>query len=142
MLGKSSQVAGIAGRQWTRNPLAGRRILIVEDEYYLAEDLAQAVRAAGGAVVGPVGNIEEAQARVAEGGFDCAVLDMNLHGQFVFPVARQLQGAGVPFLVATGYNSAALPPDLGSERRIEKPLDERKVIEAIAGILGEAVPGR
>jgi DNA-binding NtrC family response regulator len=121
-----------------RNELAGRRILIVEDEYYLAEDLADAVRAAGGEVVGPVGNLPDAEARVAQGGFDCAVLDINLHGEFAFPIARRIEAAGVPFVIATGYNSGALPADLERHRRIEKPFDQEKVIEAIADVLAGA----
>ena len=121
-----------------KNALSGRRILIVEDEYYLAEDLAASVRAAGGEVVGPIGSLSDAEDRVAQGGFDCAVLDMNLHGDFIYPVARRLEEAGVPFIVATGYNSGALPVELELHRRIEKPFEQGKVIEALAGILGGA----
>jgi len=121
-----------------KNALSGRRILIVEDEYYLAEDLAAAVRAAGGEVVGPVGSLAEAEDRVAKGGFDCAVLDMNLRGELVFPIARRLEGEGVPFVVTTGYNSGALPIEIESHRRIEKPFEQEKVVEAVTRVLAEA----
>ena len=131
---------GNDARAMVKNPLEGRRILVVEDEYYLAEDLAEAIRAAGGEVVGPVGNLAEAEDRVAQGGFDCAVLDMNLRGEFVFPVARRLEGVGVPFVVTTGYSSGALPFELERHRRIDKPFDQQKVVEAVTRMLGEASP--
>ena len=60
--------------------LVGTRILVVEVEYYLAADLSRALEDAGADVVGPVGSLHEAEVTVAAGGFDCAVIDMNLRG--------------------------------------------------------------
>ena len=115
--------------------LRGARILIVEDEYYLADDLASALRSAGAEIVGPAGTLEEAQAFVEGDGFDCAVVDMNLRGDMAFPIADQLREAGIPFLIATGYNSASLPARFDDVPRVEKPSDTRKVIEAIPALL-------
>lgn len=97
------------------------RILIVEDEYYLAADLAEALRERGGEVVGPVGTFEEAMAVIAEGGIDSAVLDMNLRGEMSFAVAETLDAAGIPYVIATGYSGQSLPEALRDKPRIEKP---------------------
>lgn len=115
--------------------LIGRRILIVEDEYYLADDLAAALRRAGAQVLGPAGTVEEADEAVRRGGFDCAVLDMNLRGDMAFPIADRLREAGIPFLIATGYNSASLPERFAGVPRVEKPLDARRILEAIPDLL-------
>ena len=113
------------------NSLAGTRVLVVEDEYYLADDLSRALSRAGAEVVGPVGSIDEADCKVREGAFDCAVLDMNLRGDFAFAVAERLGGAGIPFVVATGYNQSSLPEALASAPREEKPFAPREVVDLL-----------
>ncbi len=115
--------------------LSGARILVVEDEYYIADDLCRALRTEGAEVLGPVATLEEAEQAVREGEFDCAVLDMNLRGDAAFPLADRLEEAGVPFLIATGYNSAALPDRLQKKPRVEKPFDVAQVIAAIPGLM-------
>jgi DNA-binding response OmpR family regulator len=117
------------------NSLAGTRILIVEDEYYLADDLARALRGEGAQVIGPVGTLGEAEEAVGSRGFDCAILDMNLHGDMAFPIADRLEAARIPFLIATGYNSASLPERFASAARVEKPFDPAKVIEVLPKLL-------
>jgi CheY-like chemotaxis protein len=111
------------------------RILIVEDEYYLAADLAEALRREGADVVGPVGTLAEAADMVERERIDCAILDMNLRGDMAYPVADRLEQAQIPFLIATGYNSASLPERFGRVPRIEKPFDPRDVIAAIPDLL-------
>jgi CheY-like chemotaxis protein len=94
------------------NDLGALRILIVEDEYYVADDLARALEGLGATVLGPVATLVEAERLVEEGCFDCAVLDMNLRGEMAFPIADRLEAKGIPFVVASGYNSASLPRPL------------------------------
>ena len=118
--------------------LEGARILIVEDEYYLAEDLAAALKQRGAEVLGPVGTVDEASDMVAAGAFDCAILDMNLRGDMAFPVADRLEEAGIPFVIATGYNSASLPARFGAIPRVEKPFDPEQVISAIGPLAARA----
>jgi DNA-binding response OmpR family regulator len=115
--------------------LTGTRILIVEDEYYLAEDLAAALRGSGAEVIGPVGTLEEASREVALAAFDCAVVDMNLRGDMAFPIADQLGKAGIPFVIATGYNSASLPARFRDIPRVEKPFDAAALVAAIPALL-------
>ena len=111
--------------------LAGTRVLIVEDEYYLADDLSRALSGAGAEIVGPVGTLDEAELKVGEGGFDCAVVDMNLRGDLAYDVARKLSDAGVPFVVATGYNQSSLPDELADVPRVEKPFAPREVVDLL-----------
>lgn len=112
------------------------RILIVEDEYYLAEDLAEALRGEGADVVGPVGTLAEAETVVGSERIDCAILDMNLRGDMAFPVADRLREAGVPFVIATGYNSASLPERFSGIPRVEKPFDPAEVTAVLPSVLG------
>ena len=117
-----------------KHPLSGTRVLLVEDEYYLADDLSRALSQAGAEVVGPVGTLNEAVQRIGEGAFDCAVVDMNLRGQPAYSLAEQLKSAKVPFIVATGYNQASLPEWLRSVPRIEKPFSPNDVTRMLAEI--------
>ncbi|HLL59255.1 MAG TPA: response regulator [Allosphingosinicella sp.] len=110
------------------NDLSALRILIVEDEYYVADDLARALEGLGATVLGPVATLEEAERLVAEGRFDCAVLDMNLRGEMAFPIADRLEAQGIPFVVASGYNSASLPDRFSAVPRVEKPYDPAQVV--------------
>ncbi len=118
-----------------RKPLSGRRILIVEDEFYLADDLAGALRRDGAEVIGPVATVADAERIVSEGALDCAILDINLRGEMSFPVADCLEGAGIPYLIATGYNSASLPERFQTVSRVEKPFDLKQVTTAIPPLL-------
>ena len=115
--------------------LSNARILIVEDEYYLADDLARALTRQGAEVVGPVGALDEAEILVGQGNFDCAILDINLRGEMAFPLADRLEAKGIPFIVASGYNSAAIPERFLAFPRIEKPFNPTEVIAAIPHLL-------
>jgi len=107
------------------------RVLIVEDEYYLADDLAQELRGEGADVVGPVGTLEDADAALAGPRPDFAIVDINLHGEMAFPIADRLAREGIPFLIATGYSSASLPPRFSDLPRVEKPFVPGEVLPHI-----------
>lgn len=107
------------------------RVLIVEDEYYLADDLARALADGGHDVLGPVGTVEEAEQAVAEDRFDAAIIDMNLHGENAFTIADGLKAKGIPFVIATGYGNASLPDRFADAPRVEKPFDPDAVIAAL-----------
>lgn len=110
------------------------RILIVEDEYYLAADLAAAVAATGAEVVGPVGTLADAEAALAGGAIDRAVIDVNLHGAMSFPLAEKLEAAHIPYLIATGYSAESLPEKFRGKPRLEKPFRPERVAAAIRGM--------
>lgn len=116
----------------------GRNILVVEDEYFLASDLARLLGERGIHVVGPVASLTEA-ARIAEsGGIDCAILDINLRGQTVFPVADRLRAADIPFLFATGYGRAAIPDRFADIPHLEKPYGAERVLPLVAAAMQSA----
>ena len=111
--------------------LAHRRVLVVEDEYYLADDLTQALRKLGAEVVGPVPTVEQAAALLAHERVDAAVLDINLRGQMVFPIAAALRGKGVPFVFATGYDNTSVPEVYQDVPRWEKPFDPHELAKML-----------
>lgn len=102
--------------------LAGLRLLVVEDDYMIAEDISMQLEDFGCDVAGPVGTIEEALAMVKKGGLDGALLDANLNGESSAPIAAALNEASIPFVVATGYGSRELSDAaLNAAPRIIKP---------------------
>lgn len=119
--------------------LRGRRLLVVEDEYVIAMDLAGALAEAGVEVCGPVGSVDDALRLVEHEGsrLDAAVLDINLRGELIYPVAQALRDAGVPFVFASGYDGSAIDPDYADAPRCEKPLDPGMLWRALAGAIGE-----
>ena len=117
--------------------LSGRRILVVEDDYFLAEDLAEELRSLGAEVRGPAPSVAAALGLLADGPEpDMAVLDVNLGGETVVPVAEELLLRGVPFAFVTGYDRSALPDRFADAPRFEKPLDTRRLMAAIRAALG------
>ena len=115
------------------NPLHGRRILIVEDEYAVAADLAQSLEDRGVVVAGPVGSVSEALALIArEPVLDFAVLDINLGREKAYPIAKVLRSQGVPLVFATGYDPWIIPPEHADVPRLEKPVDMAALARAIS----------
>lgn len=115
--------------------LSGRRILIVEDDFFIAMDMADLLRSHGADVLGPVGRVNQAVAFVAAnaGGLDAVVLDMNLHGLKSYPVADALIEQGVRFVFTTGYSADAVEAAYRGHPRCEKPVNTKALLEALAG---------
>lgn len=109
--------------------LKGAAVLIVEDEFYLADDLALALSSAGAAVLGPYGRVEDALRRLEDGTVvDLAILDIDLFGDRVFPVADLLRARKTPFVFATGYDPEIIPDRFLDAPRAEKPMTGAAVI--------------
>ena len=107
-----------------QKPLSGRRVLVVEDEYFLAEDIVQILKEMGARIIGPVGELEEATNLVnADAAIDAAVVDVNLRNELAFPLARILRARKVPFLFTTGYDGSSIEREFQDVQLWEKPLD-------------------
>jgi len=118
--------------------LRGYRLLVVEDDYMIAADVAQRLEEIGAEVVGPAGSIEAALALIeADGTIDAAVLDVNLGTTRSDPVADALRAHNVPFVFVTGYDDVMLPPLYAEVPRCEKPVH----IGALTRLLAERIPG-
>jgi CheY-like chemotaxis protein len=108
------------------------RILVVEDEYLLADDLADALTALGAQVIGPVGVLAEAMALAQAVPIDGAILDINLRGEMVFPLADMLAAKGVPHVFATGYGQESLPEGYQGVPTISKPVNAQALQPLLA----------
>lgn len=101
---------------------ANARILIVEDDYFIAMDLAEDLANHGATVIGPVRTVEEALAAIRqEPSPHWVVLDINLGGRLSFPVADALCERKIPFVFTTGYDERVIPPRFSDIPRHQKP---------------------
>ena len=107
------------------------RVLLVEDDYFLASDLAARLSSKGIQVIGPVPDVDEALSRSLDDTLSGAILDIKLNGQMVFPVADELERRGVPFIFATGYDPDVIPARHADKILLRKPLDEDAVASAL-----------
>ncbi len=101
--------------------LAGKRVLVVEDELLVAMLVEDMLLDAGCVIVGPFARVAEAMAAARTMPVDVALLDVNVAGEMVFPVAYILEERGIPFLFVTGYGQAALPRDRPDWAACTKP---------------------
>ena len=118
-------------------PLSGRRVLLVEDEALVAMLLETILEDMGCIPVGPAGTVEDGLAMVADPApLDAALLDVNVVGHQVFPVAEALKARGVPFVFSTGYGEGGLPEAWRGQATIQKPFTEAAVREALMKAMG------
>ena len=117
--------------------LEGKCILIVEDEALLALTLSDELNELGCATVGPFTTLGQALQAVRDLEFDAAIVDVNLGGQFVYPVADELLARGVPFVFLTGYARTTLPDRLQACPHLLKPYNpailERELVRLMKG---------
>jgi CheY-like chemotaxis protein len=112
----------------SKNPLVGLRILVAEDEGLIALELERILQDFGCTVIGPLSSVEDVLQRAAGGGFDGALLDVNLRGRQIFEVLPMLKNLGVKLIITSGYNDDTLFPTAFREMpRIAKPFDEREL---------------
>ena len=115
--------------------LAGRRILVVEDEPLIAMMAAAALEEAGCTVVGPAPTLAEALRLAEQERLDAAVLDRNLGGQYSDSVAERLRERGIRFAVVTGYADSGLPPEFADVPSLEKPFEPDKLVALVARLV-------
>lgn len=118
-----------------RDDITGVRVLIVEDSVLLALELEAGLTEAGAKVVGVAADLEEAHGMLGLD-FDVAVLDANLNGRSVIPVALALSEAHRPFIFATGYDEAGVSPEGFTAPVVRKPYNVRQIATALVRALG------
>jgi CheY-like chemotaxis protein len=129
---------GTDGSCLHRARLLDKRILVVEDEPIVAMAIECGLLDEGARIVGPVGSVDEAlrlvEAAMADGGLSAAVLDLNLNGASVSPVADRLARLGVPFLFATGYGAGCDTGGHTTAPLLCKPFGPHALIVAVEAL--------
>jgi CheY-like chemotaxis protein len=116
--------------------MSGRSILIVEDEPLIAMMLEDFLETLGHTVHASCESVEDAVAQAEKGGFDLAIVDVNLGGETAWPVARTLRAKNIPFVIATGGHVEPPPPEFANVPMIEKPYTVDRVTPALEQALG------
>jgi CheY-like chemotaxis protein len=111
--------------------VAGKRVLVVEDEMMIRMLLEGMLTDLGHTVAAEAGGIDEAVALAKKGAFDVAVLDVNLNGHPVTPVAEILLERGVPFIFASGYGQRGVPEAYRAIPTLQKPFQTDALAQAI-----------
>ena len=111
--------------------LNGKTILLVEDEFLLALQLEELLHSRGAIVRGPYRKLDEAMKAALHEEFDFAILDINLNGTMVYPLADHLLARGNPFLFLSGYSLSNLPDRFRAVTRLNKPCDPDLLIATL-----------
>ncbi|MGD8216678.1 response regulator [Pseudomonas thivervalensis] len=119
-------------------PLAGIRVLVVEDEGAIALLIEEMLEEFGCEVVASVARLATACEVAGSVQVDLAILDVNLAGERVFPVADILRNRQIPFLFSTGYGASGLPVEYAGRPVLHKPFSESELQQKIAVTLKEA----
>lgn len=135
-------VAGGPEQNRSTKSLSGKRILIVEDEFFLALELEDYLRAAGADTVGPCSDLASAVAASRREPVDLAVLDVNLNGTMVYPLADELLARGLPFVFVTGYSAANLPERFRESPLVTKPYDPAALVRIVTAVAAAAMTRR
>jgi DNA-binding NtrC family response regulator len=123
----------------SKKPLAGHRILVAEDEALIALELEQILENLGYEVVGPLSRVDEVLQQAERGGFDGALLDINLRGRQIFEILPKLMGLGLKLIITSGYDDLTLfPPAFRAVPRIAKPFHEKELRRICETVFGKA----
>jgi CheY-like chemotaxis protein len=110
-------------------------MLVVEDDYLIASDLASWLESKGAHVLGPAASVDDALVLLRTASLpDAAVLDINLGDERVFPVADALEAADVPFVFLSGYDAREIPEFYRRAPCCSKPVDRSRLLRALAGV--------
>jgi DNA-binding NtrC family response regulator len=117
--------------------LAPLRILVAEDEFLLGLQLEEELQDAGHTVLGPYTNVARATEACRNEQFDIALLDVNLHGELIYPLADELTKRVVPFVLLSGYGAANLPERFRTVPRVAKPHDSTCLVREMQRALAK-----
>ena len=114
------------------------RVLVVEDEYLIRMLLEDMLAELGYEIAAAVGTLAEANDLAANGKFDLAILDVNLDGQEIYPVADVLATRGLPFVFVSGYGESSLPDPFRGRPTLQKPFQAEQLRTTLAKLLATA----
>ena len=114
------------------------RVLIVEDEYLIRLLLEDMLEELGFQIAAVAASFDEGATHAKDAQIDMAILDVNIDGQQVFPIADTLKGRGVPFCFITGYGSQGLPEQYRAMPTLQKPFQMNDLKTTLAGMTGAA----
>jgi len=124
----------------SHKPLTDRRVLVVEDEYFIADEIRLGLVDLGAEVLGPFADVQQASAFLRTGTpIDAALLDINLRSEMVFPLARALRSRGIPVVFTTGYGKGAIGPEFRNIELWQKPLDLKRALPRLARLVRQGV---
>ncbi len=113
-------------------PLGGKRILVVEDQAFIALEMQDYLERAGATVSGPAGRLERAVKAAGEEHLDAAVLDIDLNGERCWPVADVLAARSIPFAFTTGFEASIVVPERFKDAPLlAKPYREKTVVSVL-----------
>ena len=115
----------------SERPAAPTRILVVEDEFLIRTLLEDMLVDLGHEIAASAATVDEARNLAEAGGFDLAILDVNLEGQEIFPVAEILAERNLPFIFVTGYGAGGLPERFRGRPTLQKPFQSEKLEAAV-----------
>ena len=119
----------------TGDRLVGLRVLVVEDEMLVSMLVEDMLTDFGCSVVGPAPDLDVAMALALGAEIDAALLDVNVAGQAIFPVADALKARGVPFAFASGYGAAGVEGDHRGAPVLQKPFRQIDLERALTGLM-------
>lgn len=120
----------------------GPKVLIVEDEWLLADHYASILRDAGYRIVGPAPALDEAIELLSMTDVDVALVDINLRGTLSYPLAERLATQQVPFAFVTGYHPADVPPALAQQPLVRKPVRPAELLGVVQTLLEKGAGGQ
>ena len=135
-LSVGEQARGAACGPFATDGAGPARVLVVEDVLALATELFEQLEEAGYGVLGPAPTLGHAAALLDVERPIAAILDINLDGELIFPLARRLREQGVPFILLTGYDNIDLPPDLRDVPVLNKPVAAGATVAALEAMIG------
>jgi len=125
----------VAGQAMTDSTKTAPRILVVEDEYLIRMLLEDMLADLGYEIAAAIGTIEEASELAANAQFDLAILDVNLDGEEIYPVADILAERGLPFVFVSGYGESSLAEPYRGRPALQKPFQAEQLKTTLAGLL-------
>ena len=115
-------------------PLRGLKALVIEDEYFIADDLKRLLKGHGAAVVRLSGSVDDAMKQMCDETFHFGLIDINIRGEMTFLVADEFCRRQMPFAFLSGYDRNSIPPRFQAVPNWGKPYDGRRIVEGIRSL--------